>query len=154
MPHLLRALWWVPRPPGLTRLSQNCASRRDAGKVAGGEPRSGAAPGNGKHSARAPGGATEVFHSHMHSVAPPGLLIRFHKTPGCAALARGYCLQPFQGWTRWHIIARRSFETVSHGRGYFLSALRAWSLKWLVLSAACSSAVAIDGGRSAVVYAG
>ncbi len=31
------------------RLSQNMASQRDAEKIAGGEPRSGAAPGYDKH---------------------------------------------------------------------------------------------------------
>jgi hypothetical protein len=35
-----------PRPP---RLSQNMESRRDAEIIAGGEPRSGAAPGHDKH---------------------------------------------------------------------------------------------------------
>ncbi len=83
-----------PRPP---RLSQNRASWRDAWKVAGGEPRSGAAPGHGRHGTRASEGATEVLQFQMLSIAPPGLLIKFQSTPGCASLARGYCLQPFQG---------------------------------------------------------
>jgi hypothetical protein len=105
--------------PRQARRSQIWASLRDAGKVAGGELRSGAAPGYGKHRARAPAGATEIFRSQIHSVAPPGLLIRFRRTPGCAALARGYCLQPFQGWNHWHIVRRTSLETVSAAEAYF-----------------------------------
>jgi hypothetical protein len=58
-----------PRP---ARLSQNRASRRDAKKVAGGEPRSGAAPGHDK-TCMSPGGATENDWKAETSVAPPGL---------------------------------------------------------------------------------
>ncbi len=54
------------RPP---RMSQNQASWRDAERVAGGEPRRGAAPGEARQIVRAAAGATEVICLQRLSVA-------------------------------------------------------------------------------------